>query len=267
LGISDQTDSEAHTLGQPQSEWQAAVKLPKARKTHTALAIGIAATATLVILGPGSTAAMAGRMIGSAGIINNSIQSGDIRNDTVQSGDVRNNSIQGADVRNGTLTSADFSGTMRGATGPQGPAGPAGPPGTAGSDGASPTTIKDWNIHNDAAAPDGFGVTSSDNVPADTQVTVVKLTFPALPGCDEGSAIVQTSRGQTLGTAGWTSGQGWSAASLSGGGFIVSQAAPLTARVNCNEAFMGPRQAVPAFDATVTLALTDWSAPATSAFN
>ena len=66
------------------------MKLPKTRKARTAMVIGIAATATLVIVGPGSTGAMAGRMIGSAGIKNNSVQSGDIRNNTVQSADVRN---------------------------------------------------------------------------------------------------------------------------------------------------------------------------------
>ena len=80
------------------------------------MAFGIAATSAVLVVGPGPASAMAGNLIGSANIQNNSIRSIDIRNGT----------ITGRDVKDGSLTAKDFSGALRGATGKTGPRGPAG---------------------------------------------------------------------------------------------------------------------------------------------
>ena len=84
--------------------------------TRAAMAIGIVAATALVIVGPGSATATAGRLIGSAAIKDN----------TVRSKDVRDNTIRGKDVKDGSLTAKDFSGKLRGAKGQRGAQGPSG---------------------------------------------------------------------------------------------------------------------------------------------
>ena len=240
-------------------------RLPKVRKAHAAVALGIAATATLVLVGPGSTAAMAGRMIGSAAIINNSIQSGDIRNDTIQSGDVRNSSIQGADVRNGSLDGRRLRRRHARSHLAQ-PALPSSRHLWRGQQWTGSTST--WNIHN--ASPtgpyEGFQLISATNVPAGTQVEAVKLTLPDdVPGCP--SAYMQVrANGSSASVAAstWRNGA-WGTVSLQGGGVITTQSTPLTFTLYCQgDTEENP---VPPFDASVTLAFTDRSAPATSSFN
>jgi hypothetical protein len=219
------------------------------------MAVGIAATAVLMVVGPGSTAAMAGRLIGSPAIKNNSVRSLDIRNGTVR----------GVDVRDGSLTAADFSGTMRGATGPAGKTGPRGPVGTGGG----PDSIAAWNVHHelDSSNPNTIVVTSSDNVPAGTQIEAVKLTITGDFGaCDYGGLQVRTGSGQILASSTWTSSEGWSPAILPGGGFIASDSSAITLTAWCASG-AGSQHPVPDFDASVTLAFTERSTTATTTFN
>jgi hypothetical protein len=269
----------------PQTEWQAAVKLPEARKARTAMAIGIAATATLVIVGPGSTAATAGRMITGAAIKNNTIRSVDLRDNgvrsvdivesTVRSRDIRNGTVRGRDVRNGSLTAADFSGSMRGArgpvgaTGPRGAVGPAGPPGTPGTGGGGQESVAVWNVHHDSAN-DVFSpaYTSSDTVPAGTQVEVVKLTITSggFESCTSGTVAVRLEgNNQSVGSTAKEQGQPWTAA-LPGGGVTGSEPSPILLQAVCRSEF-GAQQSVPEFDAAVTLAFTERSTTPNSAFN
>ncbi len=232
------------------------MKLRKTRKAHIALAIGIVGAATLVIVGPGSTAAMAGRLIGSAAIKNNAVRSIDLRNGTVQ----------GVDVRDGSLTAADFSGTMRGATGPAGKPGPPGPAGSGG--GRGPDSIVAWDVHHDPGPsnPSSVVLTSTDFVPAGTQIEALKLSVDDFASCTYGSLSIVAGAGQILGSTSWTgSSQTWTLADLPGGGVITVDSTPLTLNASCT-AFMAG-QPVPAFDASVTFAFTARSSTPTATFN
>jgi hypothetical protein len=201
------------------------------------------------------------------------IGSAAIKNNTVRSLDLRNNTIQGVDVRDGSLTAADFSGTMRGVAGPAGKAGPAGrtgpqgPPGAPGNGtGGGPDSIALWNIHHDRVAsnPNSIVITSSDDLPAATQIEAVKLTVTGdFTGCGYGSLNVNAVNGQILATSYWDSGSGWLPAVLPGGGFITSTPTPVRVTASCG---MGG-QPVPDFDASLTLASTARSTTATTTFN
>jgi hypothetical protein len=221
------------------------VNFPKSPKTRAALAVGIAATAVVMIVGPGSTAATAGRLIGSAAIKNNTIRSLDIRNGT----------ITGRDVKDGSLTAKDFSGALRGATGPRGPAGP---PGTAGgADSGDVRTIKTWTVHNDGQPFLGrASFNSRDSVPAGTLVEVVSMVVTGdfsechnrgtvallMPGANESLALSEYGNGE------------WMTSLPRGGGAIAATANPLVVSAICQGEFVVP---VPDFDAVITLAFTE----------
>ena len=150
---------------------------------------------------------------------------------------------------------------MRGKTGARGPVGP---PGAAGTGGGK-ESIAVWDVHQDASSSTNVTITSSDNVSTGTQVEVVKLTVTGeFPGCDSGSAEVRKGV-QSLGSTGKRSGQGW-LPELQGGGRITSDPTPLNRRVLCRDG-MGDTRPVPAFDASVTLALTERNTTATSTFD
>lgn len=97
----------------------------------------IAAIALLFAL---SGTAVAGVLVTSAQIQNNTVSSLDVRNNNLKSIDVRNNTLTTLDVRNGTLRKVDFApgvlGNGGGAAGPAGPAGQQGPQGPQGVQGA-----------------------------------------------------------------------------------------------------------------------------------
>jgi len=263
------------------------VKLPQARKARTAMAIGIAATATLVIVGPGSTAATAGRMITGAAIKNNTIRSVDIRDNgvrsvdivesTVRSRDIRNNTVRGVDVQNGSLTARDFSGSMRGATGPagatgpRGAVGPVGPPGTPGGGGGGQESVAVWNVHhdstNDVLRPT---YTSSESLPAGTQVEVVKLTVTSggFDTCFTANVTVRlaANNSERLGMSNKGQGQPWTPASLTGGGAISSEPSQIRLQASCGTD-QDTQTSVPDFDAEVTLAFTERTTTPSRTFN
>jgi hypothetical protein len=227
------------------------VNLPKTGKTRAATAIGVAAVSMAMVVGPGSFAADAARKIGSAAIKNNTIRSLDIRNET----------ITGRDVKDGTLTPKDFSGTLRGATGPRGPVGPAGKDGTAAG-----ATIRSWRIHYDGGPENRFTV-AGGNVPTGTQVEVVGL---ALDGdaavCDSGLQLYARLGSSGPQLASMDQGTERPAA-LVGGGFITSAATPITLDAYCFRDNGFTQAPVPAFDATVTLAMTKRDTTATAEYN
>jgi hypothetical protein len=229
------------------------VPFPKTSKTRAAVVVGIAATSALMIVGPGSTAATAGRLIGSAAIKNNTVRSLDIRNET----------ITGRDVKDGSLTAKDFSGALRGATGPRGPAGPAGQDGAAGAAGA---TIKSWRIHYDGGPENRFTV-AGGNVPTGTQVEVVGLTLDGDAAvCDSGLQLYARLGSSGPQLASMDQGTERPAA-LVGGGFITSAATPITLDAYCFRDNGFTQAPVPAFDATVTLAMTKRDTTATAEYN
>jgi hypothetical protein len=221
------------------------VNFPKSKKTRAALAVGIAATSVVMIVGPGSTAATAGRLIGSAAIKNNTIRSLDIRNET----------ITGRDVKDGSLTAKDFSGTLRGATGPRGPAGP------TGDSGDSAATTSNWTFHSDGSSQFVI-LTSTDTVPAGTQVVPVKLTVAGdFQGCPVANATVQLG-GLDLARTTRSNGA-WVPSDISGGGYIAGSAKPLRFVLSCSDNNF--RQVpVPVFDATVKVTETPRDIAATS---
>ncbi len=225
------------------------MKFPKPRRTHAAMGICVVASATLVIVGPGSTAAIAGRMIGSAAIMNNS--------------------IRGIDVRDGSLTAKDFSGSVRGQ---RGPAGPRGETGLRGPVGPAPdkAEIKTWGIHHafDSGTVNRFSKDSSVTVPAGTQVEVLKVDVEGnMASCGRASLEVSIQgAGYTLASGAWQQGAStWSPVFLIGGGAVTSAPTPLRFVVVCGTG--SPSTAVPALDATVTLAFTERDTAATSTFD
>jgi hypothetical protein len=222
------------------------VNFPPTHKTGTAiaLAIGIAVTSALMIVGPGSAAATAGRLIGSA----------DIKNNTVRSRDIRNGTVTGRDVKDGSLSAKDLSGALRGATGPRGP---------AGTSGDRAQTIRAWDVQS-AGAPPGFSVTSSSLPPA-TQVEVVKLTISgAFSSCSSVSVRVLMNGQILASTRSFGTPATWHPDPFVGGGLITSEATPLTLTVSCGGMGTEP---VPAFEAVVTLAQTARNTSATSALH
>lgn len=115
------------------------MKITEQPRPRLAFAAGVAVTSLFVAAGgPGATAAVASRLVGSA----------DIRDGSIRGIDIRDGSLRGADVRDGSLTAADFSGSVTGppgapgergapgATGAQGPVGAPGAPGAKGDTGA-----------------------------------------------------------------------------------------------------------------------------------
>ena len=242
------------------------MRLPESRKTRSALAIGIATTAALMIVGPGSTAAIAGRLIGSPAIKDNS----------VRSVDVRNNTIKGIDVKDGSLRARDFSGKMRGATGAtgkQGPRGAVGPAGVAGAPGADaggePSTTVSWQVHHqiDTSTTSGVTITSTDTIPADTQVEALRFTSSSDMGsCRTGLTLRDAATQSVLARVDWNwNNQSWGSPQLSGGGTVTSQASALTISAWCDS--MSGSESVPTFDLTATLALTQRDTTATGSFN
>jgi hypothetical protein len=230
------------------------VNFPKSRTTRTATAVGIAGISALMIFGPGSTvAADAARRIGSAAIKNNAVRSIDIRNET----------IRGNDVKDGSLTAKDFSGTLRGAPGPRGPAGPTGATGSSGS----AATISDWRIIRASPTPSGVvNTTSDDVVPAETQVEAVKLAVNGdFQNCVTAEIEVRAGNGQLLGSTFWSEGA-WSPPRFEGGGFIMGAPTPLTFIAACRSS-SSSFIPLPAFTATVTLALAERDTTATSSFD
>src|SRR5215210_3954019 len=59
----------------------------------------------------------------------------------IDSGDVKNNSLKGIDVKNKSLTKKDFRGSVRGPAGSQGPTGARGATGATGPSGVSPGAV------------------------------------------------------------------------------------------------------------------------------
>jgi hypothetical protein len=227
------------------------VPFPTTSKTRAALVIGIAATSALVIVGPGSTAATAGRLISSAAIKNNAVRSIDIRDET----------IRGRDVKDGSLTAKDFSGALRGATGPRGPAGPAG--------GGSTETLRTWEVSKQTDPSDtGFVQrVSTTVVPSGTQVEVVNLVVSGdFSACtDSGYVQVLDSQERSLGQAVTGAQPGtWKPAALNGATGVST--APGTLRVIAACYNNGPA-VVPTFDAVVTLALTKRDTTGSATFN
>ena len=232
------------------------MNFPKTRKARAATAIGIAATSALMIVGPGSAAATAGRLIGSAAIKNNSIRSIDIHNNT----------ITGKDVKDGSLSAKDFSGTLRGATGPRGP---------AGASGAGTETIAAWHVaHQADSTTNTVTLTSSYKVPAGTQVEAVKLSgtgTSAWSSCPiTGNLAVSAGSGHQIAIMYWDNANStWGPAALSGGGALPSTPTALTFSASCigGGPFGGQPTIVPSFSATVTLALTKRDTTATTTIN
>lgn len=114
------------------------MKITEQPRPRLAFAAGVAVTSLFVAAGgPGATAAVASRLVGSA----------DIRDGSIRGIDIRDGSLRGADIRDGSLTAADFSGSLTGppgapgekgepgATGPQGEPGPKGATGAQGPQG------------------------------------------------------------------------------------------------------------------------------------
>jgi hypothetical protein len=242
------------------------MRLPQSRTARSATAIGIAATAVLIVVGPGSTAALAGRMIGSPAIKNN----------TVRSIDVRNGTIKGLDVKDGSLTARDFSGTMRGtrgARGPRGLRGTQGPPGPAGTNGTGGTgagqqQVLSWQVHHEIESGNDFTATEVSNttVPADTQVEVVSFAIATDFDSCAATLSLRDTTNTVLASITWNSQtQAWGQPALSGGGAILTQPSTLTISGVCDY-FSNP-QPLPTYDATVTLAFTHRDTTATGSFN
>ena len=161
-------------------------KLPRPRLTFA----NATAAACLFIVagGPGATVNVADHLIGSHGILDNSIRGRDIHNGT----------ITGADVRNHSLTAADFRGSVkgaRGAVGPQGPVGPVGPQGETGPTGATGATGRsgsngaDGKSAYELAVADGFSGTQAEWLasligPAGVDGTDGHDGAPGAPGAD-----------------------------------------------------------------------------------
>jgi hypothetical protein len=232
------------------------VRLPQTPRTRSALAIGIAATSALLLIGPGSTAASAGRLIGSAAIKNNTIRSLDIRNET----------ITGRDVKDGSLTVSDISGSLRGPAGPRGVTGPRGPA-------ADPVTVATWTAHFESTPNirNAIAVYTDTPVPAGTQVEAVKVTVTGdfsscLGKADMSLQVTDFGTGTALGSVFYNVSDRWLPARLIGGGIITSTPSKLRVLAQCGYG-QGDGIVMPDFEVVTTLALTERNTTATTTFN
>jgi hypothetical protein len=97
----------------------------------------------------GAVALVLALTAGTGAVAGSLVTSAKIKDNTVQSRDVRNNSIRGVDIQDKSLTAKDIAGGISGPAGPQGPAGPAGPRGPAGQPGQpgepGPAGTRTWS--------------------------------------------------------------------------------------------------------------------------
>lgn len=79
--------------------------MKKSLKPRSTVLTVVAATVALVVFGGGT--AVAGGLITSAKIKNNTIQSIDVKNNNLTGADIKDSSLTGADIANGSLNRAD----------------------------------------------------------------------------------------------------------------------------------------------------------------
>jgi hypothetical protein len=239
------------------------VNFPKRQRARTATAIGIAAVSMAMVVGPGSFAADAARKIGSAAIKNNTIRSLDIRNET----------ITGRDVKDGSLTAKDFSGPMRGATGPRGPAGPAGKDGTNGTTGTAggrAETLTTWRVqHQGSTGNAAVNRSGLGQLPRGTQIEALKFVASGdFSSCDDAYMQVFAPTGARVALLHYINGQpgSWQPADLNYDAEISSAPGVMSFSASCYDFNNAPRP-VPDFDATVTLVITERDTAAAASYN
>lgn len=143
-----------------------------------------------VIVGLGATGAVAGKLVTSAGIANNTIRSIDVRDGNLRGVDLSRESIASGHIRNGTIRMGDLSTSVRDAI-----AGPATAPadGISGLEAASldaPVTIADiggsindrnTDLETGLTLPAGrYLVTVDGSFESDTAATTAADVYPQL---------------------------------------------------------------------------------------